>query len=106
MLPDGVRDPIVAGLLGATSAPRGTATAPFAGWAQDRVPVAGKTGTAQARPKQDTALFTAVAPVAPGTPPRFVVSVVMEQAGFGADAAAPVGRAVLEAALARTPVPG
>jgi penicillin-binding protein 2 len=100
-LPEQVREPVLRGLVGATAT--GTAAAAFAGWPHASLPVAGKTGTAEAHPKQDTALFTAAVPAGPAVTPRFVVSVVMEQAGFGADAAAPVGRAVLEAALARVP---
>jgi penicillin-binding protein 2 len=58
-------------------------------------PVAGKTGTAQAMPKQDSALFAAVGPVGD---PQVAVAVIMEQSGFGADAAAPVARRLLGAA--------
>jgi penicillin-binding protein 2 len=91
-LPDEVRRPVLDGLVGATTAPGGTATGAFAGWPSNRYPVAGKTGTAQAKPKQDSALFAAVAPV---TDTQVAVAVVMEQAGFGADAAAPVARRIL-----------
>jgi penicillin-binding protein 2 len=94
-LPDDVRRPVLDGLVGATTEPGGTATSAFAGWPSDRYPVAGKTGTAQAKPKQDSALFAAVAPA---NDPQVAVSVVMEQAGFGADAAAPVARRILGAA--------
>jgi penicillin-binding protein 2 len=91
-LTDDVRRPVLDGLVGATRDPGGTATSAFAGWPSDRYPVAGKTGTAQAKPKQDSALFAAVAPA---TDPQVAVAVVMEQAGFGADAAAPVARRIL-----------
>jgi penicillin-binding protein 2 len=91
-LEEDVRRPVLEGLVGATTDPEGTATSAFAGWPSDRYPVAGKTGTAQAKPKQDSALFAAVAPV---TDPQVAVAVVMEQAGFGADAAAPVARRIL-----------
>lgn len=87
-----IRAAIMDGLRGATTAERGTATAAFAGFPQDRYPVAGKTGTAQAMPKQDTALFVAVAPA---SDPRYAVAVVMEQAGFGSTSAAPVARRIL-----------
>ncbi|MGH9182813.1 MAG: penicillin-binding protein 2 [Acidimicrobiales bacterium] len=89
-----VRVPVMAGLVGATADPEGTAYRAFAGFPLDRYPVAGKTGTAQARPQQDTALFAAIAPA---DDPRFSVSVVMEQAGFGTTSAAPVARRVLGA---------
>jgi penicillin-binding protein 2 len=55
--------------------------------------VAGKTGTAEVFGKQDTALFAAFGPT---EAPRYVVSVVMEEAGFGAAAAAPVARRVFD----------
>ena len=92
-LPPQVRDPILQGLLGATTDSRGTATGAFLGFPLDQYPVAGKTGTAQASgKKQDTALFAAIAPA---NDPRYAVAVVMEQAGFGATSAAPVARRVL-----------
>ena len=86
-----VRDPLLRGLLGVTQDPRGTAYNAFAGWPHEAFPVAGKTGTAQGA-GQDSALFAAFAPA---FDPRYAVSVVMEQAGFGATSAAPVARAVL-----------
>lgn len=57
-----------------------------------RYPVAGKTGTAQATPKQDPALFVALAPA---DEPRYAVAVVMEQAGYGSTSAAPVARRII-----------
>ena len=92
-LPDAVRQPILDGLIGVTSAPRGTATGSFGGFNQAQFQVAGKTGTAQVNGKQDTALFVSFAPA---NNPQFVVTVVMEQAGFGGDAAAPVARRILQ----------
>lgn len=97
-MPD--RDAVLAGLRGVTSDPRGTAAGAFAGFDQSSVAVAGKTGTAQVTRKQDTALFAAFAPA---DAPRWVVTVVMEEGGFGADAAAPVARRVLEGLTGRTP---
>ena len=93
-LPPAVRDPIVRGLVGATTAERGTAVWAFQGFPHGQFPVAGKTGTAQVTGKQDTALFAAFAP---SDNPRYVVAVVMEQAGFGSSAAAPVARRILGA---------
>lgn len=86
------REAVLAGLRRALTDDRGTATAAFAGFPLDRYPVAGKTGTAQAMPKQDTALFVAFAPA---DAPRYAVAVVMEQGGYGATTAAPVARRVL-----------
>jgi penicillin-binding protein 2 len=81
------------GLTGVTSDPRGTAAGAFAGFPFSSFPIAGKTGTAQAGNKQDTSLFVGFGPT---TDPQYVVGVVMEEAGFGASAAAPVARRILE----------
>jgi penicillin-binding protein 2 len=87
-LPPALRDPILAGLRGAITDPKGTAHNAFLGFPA-AWPIAGKTGTAQVPPKQDTALFVGFGPVAQ---PQYAVAVVMEQSGFGASAAAPVAR--------------
>lgn len=101
-LPPEVRDPILRGLDGVVSDPHGTAYGTFGGFPLSTFPVAGKTGTAQVVGKQDTAIFTAFAPV---NAPQFVVTVVMEEAGFGADAAAPVARRILEGLAGHPPQP-
>jgi penicillin-binding protein 2 len=88
-LPPALRDPILAGLRGAINDEKGTAHNAFLGFPVAQWGVAGKTGTAQAPPKQDTALFVGFGPVAQ---PQYAVAVVMEQSGFGASAAAPVAR--------------
>ncbi|MGH9009555.1 MAG: penicillin-binding transpeptidase domain-containing protein, partial [Acidimicrobiia bacterium] len=59
----------------------------------DRVPVEGKTGTAQVNGKADTSLFAAVAPA---NDPQFVVVAVVEESGFGSVVAAPIVRRVRE----------
>jgi penicillin-binding protein 2 len=84
---------VVGGLRRAVGTREGTAAAAFAGFPLDRVPVAGKTGTAQVNGKADTALFAAVAPA---DDPKFVVVAVVEEAGFGSTVAAPIVRQVLE----------
>src|SRR3954452_13402520 len=92
-IPPEVRDPIMQGLTGVVSDGRVTAAGAFAGFPFATFPIAGKTGTAQAGNKQDTSLFVAYGP----TPdPQYAVGVVMEEAGFGASAAAPVARRILE----------
>jgi penicillin-binding protein 2 len=92
-IPPEVHDPILQGLEGVITDPRGTAAGAFAGFPYASFPIAGKTGTAQAGNKQDTSLFVAFGP----TPdPQYAVGVVMEEAGFGASAAAPVARRILE----------
>jgi penicillin-binding protein 2 len=87
-----VRAVVLEGLRDALVVPGGTGVDAFRGFPLDRYPVAGKTGTAQAPPRQDTALFAAVAPLGD---PRHAVTVVMEQAGFGSTSAAPVARSIL-----------
>ncbi|MDE0873370.1 MAG: penicillin-binding protein 2 [Acidimicrobiales bacterium] len=86
----------------ASKSRRGTAWRAFEGYDSSGYAVAGKTGTAQAegrnpvlqRKKEDSAVFIAWAPQ---HDPRYVVAVVMEEAGFGGEAAAPVARRIFEA---------
>jgi penicillin-binding protein 2 len=101
-IPPTVRNPILQGLEGVTTDPRGTAAGAFIGFPEAAFPVAGKTGTAQAGNKQDTSLFMSFAPA---NDPQFVVGVVMEEAGFGASAAAPVARRILEGLAGRPTQP-
>ncbi|HJV09109.1 MAG TPA: penicillin-binding protein 2 [Acidimicrobiales bacterium] len=92
-LPASILDPLMAGFRGVVSDPLGTAFNAFAGFPLAQFSVAGKTGTAEVQGKFDTSLFTAFAPA---EAPRYVVTVVMEESGLGASAAAPVARRVLE----------
>jgi penicillin-binding protein 2 len=87
------RQAVLAGLWGAVGSREGTAAAAFVGFPLDRVPVEGKTGTAQVNGKGDTSLFVAVAPA---NDPQFVVAAVVEESGFGSVVAAPIVRRVLE----------
>jgi penicillin-binding protein 2 len=75
----------------------------FAGFPLDKYPVGGKTGTAEVFGKQDTSWF---ASWAPASQPRYVVVGMMEQAGLGSQAAAPMVRKVYEAlfGIGRLPV--
>ncbi len=57
--------------------------------------VCGKTGTAEAPGGEDHAWFTCFAPQ---RKPRLVVTVIVERGGFGATAAIPVARGILEEA--------
>ena len=70
---------------------RGTAAGVFRGQPADW-PVAGKTGTSEAVGKRDTSSFVGYAPAGD---PRWVVSVVVSQGGFGTDSAAPAAKDVL-----------
>lgn len=95
----GVRDPIMAGLIGASSPDGlGTAGPAFAGYSG--VEVAGKTGTAEVLGKQDTSVFAAI--VNPNPTPdsdehQYVVIVFVEQGGNGGWMAAPIARRIIEA---------
>ena len=100
-LPVALRDPIVSGLRGVIASDEGTAYNAFAGF-PSTMSVAGKTGTAQVRGKQDSALFAAFAPV---EDPQYAVAVVLEESGFGGATAAPVARRILEAIAGSPPTP-
>jgi penicillin-binding protein 2 len=91
----GYRDTIMQGLHEAASSPGGTSVDVFAGWPQDRYPVYGKTGTAerQGRP-DDQSWYVAYVPGANGHE-SMVVAVTIEDAGFGAEAAAPAACRIL-----------
>ena len=72
--------------------PRGTGESAFAGFPLDRFPVAGKTGTAELRPKVPYAWF---AGYAPADDPEIVVAVNVEQGGGGSQTAAPIVRNIM-----------
>ena len=88
-IPDDARNALIAGFEDVVGAKGGTASAAFAGFPLDEYPIAGKTGTAQRSKEQDYAVFAAFGPV---TAPKYAVSVVMEEGGFGRQAAAVVRR--------------
>ncbi len=71
----------------------GTGQEAFAGFPLDQFPIAGKTGTAEVANKADFALF---AGFGPGLTPEYSVAAVLEEAGFGGDAAAPAVRRLFE----------
>jgi penicillin-binding protein 2 len=77
-----------------TSVPEtGTADSAFLGFPLDEYPVAGKTGTAQREPFQDTSWF---ASIVPANDPEYVVIAMVEQGGHGSTTAAPIVRQVIE----------
>jgi penicillin-binding protein 2 len=98
-LPPAHFDVMMRGFDGVTKS--GTASSAFSGFDQSLWQVAGKTGTAQVKNKADTALFVGFGPV---SNPQYVASVVIEQGGFGADAAAPVVRAILGPLAGESPL--
>jgi penicillin-binding protein 2 len=84
------------GLEQVVMAERGTARGAFTGFPLDRIPVAGKTGTAELKPKVPFAWFAAYAP---SDEPRYVVVVSVEEGGGGSQTAAPIARRILEHAF-------
>jgi penicillin-binding protein 2 len=83
-------DAVQAGLYGATHGGQGTASAVFSTFP---TPISGKTGTAQkAVPGlglQDQSWFCGYGPSTSGAVPTIALCVVIENGGFGAEAAAP-----------------
>lgn len=96
-------------LRAVTTAPNGTATHRFVGLG---VPVAGKTGTAEAPPNNSHAWFVGYAPAAPYTladgtvitTPQIAVAVLIENAGEGSVVAAPIFRRIIELYYGITPL--
>ena len=97
-------------LWNVTHAGNGTATHRFVGMP---VPVAGKTGTAEAPPGLPHAWFVGYAPAEPYTTldgrlvetPELAIAVVLEHAGEGSDVAAPLFRRVVELYYGIEPTP-
>jgi penicillin-binding protein 2 len=71
----------------------GTAARIFEGFP---VEIAGKTGTAENSQGRDHGWFVAYGPF---DNPTIVVAVIVEQGGYGATSAVPIGRKILEAAF-------
>jgi penicillin-binding protein 2 len=101
-LPASARDPILQGLVGAVRQPGGTATATFQDFPFGALSVAGKTGTASAVDREPAAWFACFAPTSGA---RYAIAVSIDQAGYGASAAAPVAKQALQY-LAIHPVGG
>ncbi len=89
------------GLRGVPQA-RGTAEDAFATFDLANYPIAGKTGTAQVNGKADYSLF---AGYGPADSPQYAIAGVLEEAGFGGDAAAPAVRRLFEYLLGIKEVP-
>jgi penicillin-binding protein 2 len=91
-LPARIRGPILQGFIGAVNNPTGTAYYTFHSglvhFNLNAFTVAGKTGTASNAPKQEpNSWFVGFGPV---SHPKYVVLCVIDEGGYGADAAAPV----------------
>ncbi len=72
----------------------GTASSAFQGFPTDKYPIAGKTGTAQKPPYDNSGVFACYAPA---DKPQIVIVVFVEQGGSGSGGAAPIARRILEA---------
>jgi penicillin-binding protein 2 len=84
------RQAILDGLRSAASDPGGTSEPVFKGF---KIPVAGKTGTAEkGGGRADQSWYVALAPY---PSPKYVVAVTIEGGGFGAEAAAPAAREII-----------
>ncbi|MFZ4517085.1 MAG: penicillin-binding protein 2 [Microthrixaceae bacterium] len=93
-LPQDFYDRVVKGLVGVTQQGDGTASKSWRA-SPTAWPVAGKTGTSQVVGKADSALFAGWGPAQPGAVPQYAISVVIPEAGFGGDVAAPLAFRVL-----------
>jgi penicillin-binding protein 2 len=85
------RSLILDAIHNAAQRPDGTSYGVFGNYP---VGVAGKTGTAQRTGQQDQSWYVVLAPY---PNPKVVVAATIEQGGFGADAAAPAARLILNA---------
>jgi len=108
-LPATVRNPILQGLEGVISNPKGTAYSDFAGFPTNWN-LAGKTGTAT-NPGADEPNSWFVA-FGPNPNPQYLVLAVIDEGGYGAEAAAPLVRNIFDYLLtnpvvgaAKTPTP-
>jgi penicillin-binding protein 2 len=79
------------GLFEAANNPSGTSSSVFSGFTPT---VAGKTGTAQAPPRDDHSWYASWAPY---DHPKLVVVAMIEHGGFGAQAAAPTAKRIYQA---------
>ena len=91
-LPPSTYQPMLTGFEGAVQASNGTAYSAFQGSLYPVADLAGKTGTADTEPgKEPTAWFVGFT-----TTPQYVVVCVIDQAGYGVQAAAPVVRNIFD----------
>ncbi len=103
-LPASTADPIREGLRNVPEWRfQGTAGSAFKGFDSSAYPLIGKTGTAEVPPKADFALFAGCGP-----DPRaeLCIAIVMEEAGFGGEVAAPVARRIFDHASGQDELPG
>ncbi len=82
------------GLYEAANSPTGTSAPIFAGY---KIPVAGKTGTAEVFDNGRIVNYAWYASYAPANDPKYVVVVMIEKGGHGATTAAPAARIIYDA---------
>lgn len=82
-------------LVGVVTDPSGTGASAFAGFPFDQYTIAGKTGTAEVPPKDDTAWFASYGGPA-GQPAQYAVVVMISQGGQGGITAAPAVRQIYD----------
>ena len=87
-------DVVKRGLYDAANSPSGTSAPVFAGY---KVPVAGKTGTAEVYDNGRIVNYAWYASYAPANDPKYVVVVMIEKGGHGATTAAPATRIIYDA---------
>jgi penicillin-binding protein 2 len=89
-------DVVRQGLYEAANSPSGTSFPVFGG-AGYKIPVAGKTGTAEVFDNGRIVNYAWYASYAPANDPKYVVVVMIEKGGHGATAAAPAARTIYDA---------
>ena len=105
------RAALLQGFEGAVASPDGTSYGSFQGFPLSTFQVAGKTGTAthvaaNGQPLPSTSLFVGFGgPTSSGgaSNPQYVVAVIIDQGGFGADGAAPVASNIFQYLAAHPP---
>ena len=80
---------MLSGFEGVVQSPRGTAYSAFQGFPLGSFPLAGKTGTATTNEQQPNSWFIGWGPL---PNPQYLIAVVVQGGGYGAQAAAPVVR--------------
>ncbi len=100
----GVHSTMLTGFEHEVTRPYGTGYGTFLGYPYSQLPIAGKTGTASvAHGTQPNALYVGFAPA--NATPRYVVSVVVKEGGYGATGAGPIARSIFQYLIGHPPRP-
>ena len=84
------------GLVQVISGASGTAAGAFSGFPLDKLPLAGKTGTAELSSTDSSLNDAWFLSYGPTPSPKYVISVYVERAGHGGESAAPIAREIWE----------